>query len=67
MPIDEYVNFIDLFKEHEAFKIMRFKISEEVFGKFLFDLSCTWCEFLDVELFVYFLYGILMQISCFCP
>lgn len=29
----------------------------------MFDLCSTWCEFLDIELFCYFLIGIYVQIS----
>lgn len=29
----------------------------------MFDLCSTWCEFLDVELFSYFLTGLYIQIS----
>lgn len=52
-----------MFKEHEAFKIVKFNITNEVFCKFLFDLCTTWCEFLDIELFIFFLYSVLLQIS----
>ena len=29
----------------------------------MFDLCSTWCEFLDIEMFVYFLMAIYLQIS----
>ena len=48
---------------HDAFKLLGVKINKEVFSKFMFDLCSTWCEFLDVELFSYFLVGLYMQIS----
>jgi len=60
MPIDEYLSFIELFTSHESFKLMRFEISAEVFCKFLFDLAATWCEFLDIELYIYFLQAIFL-------
>ncbi|EAS03160.1 hypothetical protein TTHERM_00446420 (macronuclear) [Tetrahymena thermophila SB210] len=63
LPVEEYLQFIDMFKEHEAFKIVKFHITNEVFCKFLFDLCTTWCEFLDIELFVIFMFSIFLQIS----
>ena len=48
---------------HDAFKLLGVKINKEVFSKFMFDLCSTWCEFLDVELFAYFLIGLYVQIS----
>jgi hypothetical protein len=39
------------------------KINKEVFNKFMFDLCSTWCEFLDIELFTYFLVAIYVQLS----
>ena len=48
---------------HDAFKLLGVKINKEVFSKFMFDLCSTWCEFLDVELFSYFLTGLFIQIS----
>jgi len=63
LPVKEYLKFIEMFKEHEAFKIVKFRITNEVFCKFLFDLCTTWCEFLDIELFVFFLYCVFLQIS----
>lgn len=48
---------------HDAFKLLGVKINKEVFSKFMFDLCSTWCEFLDVELFSYFLIGLYIQIS----
>jgi hypothetical protein len=29
----------------------------------MFDLCSTWCEFLDIEMFVYFLLAVYMQVS----
>jgi len=29
----------------------------------MFDLCLTWCEFLDVELFILFMYTIFLQIT----
>ncbi len=29
----------------------------------MFDLCSTWCEFLDIEMFVYFLTAVYLQIS----
>lgn len=52
-----------MFKKHEAFSILKYEISVEVFCKFLFDLCTTWCEFLDIELFILFLEGMFLQIS----
>lgn len=34
-----------------------------MFNKFVFDLCSTWCEFLDIELFSYFLIAIYVQVS----
>lgn len=48
---------------HDAFKLLGVKINKEVFNKFIFDLCSTWCEFLDIELFSYFLIGIYIQVS----
>jgi len=48
---------------HDAFKLLGVKINKEVFNKFMFDLCSTWCEFLDIELFSYFLIAIYIQIS----
>lgn len=48
---------------HDAFKLLGVRINKEVFSKFMFDLCSTWCEFLDVELFSYFLIGLYIQIS----
>lgn len=48
---------------HDAFKLLGVKINKEVFNKFVFDLCSTWCEFLDIELFTYFLVAIYIQIS----
>ncbi len=48
---------------HDAFKLLGVKINKEVFNKFMFDLCSTWCEFLDIELFSYFLIAIFVQIS----
>ena len=48
---------------HDAFKLLGVKINKEVFNKFVFDLCSTWCEFLDIELFTYFLVAIYVQIS----
>lgn len=39
------------------------RINKEVYNKFVFDLCSTWCEFLDIELFTYFLIAIYVQIS----
>lgn len=48
---------------HDAFKLLGVKINKEVFNKFMFDLCSTWCQFLDIELFSYFLIAIYIQIS----
>lgn len=48
---------------HDAFKLLGVRINKEVFNKFMFDLCSTWCEFLDIELFSYFLIAIYVQIS----
>lgn len=48
---------------HDAFKLLGVKINKEVFNKFMFDLCSTWCEFLDIELFSYFLIAIYIQLS----
>ena len=48
---------------HDAFKLLGVKINKEVFNKFMFDLCSTWCEFLDIELFSYFLIAIYVQLS----
>ena len=52
-----------MFKEHEAFKIVKFHITNEVFCKFLLHLCTTWCEYLDIEMFVLFLFSVFLQIS----
>ena len=48
---------------HDAFKLLGVRINKEVFNKFMFDLCSTWCEFLDIELFSYFLIAIYVQLS----
>lgn len=59
----EYKQFLKSFVTHDAFKLLGVRINSEVFCKFLFDLCTTWCEFLDVEIFVYFLLTLALQIS----
>lgn len=39
---------------HKGFSYIDFKLTIEVFSKFLFDLCHTWSEFLDIEMFSYF-------------
>ena len=60
---DKYLQTLLKISNHDAFKLLGVKINKEVFSKFMFDLCSTWCEFLDVELFSYFLIGLYIQIS----
>lgn len=60
---EEYLKVMGRLSSHDAFKLLGVKINKEVFNKFVFDLCSTWCEFLDIELFSYFLIAIYVQIS----
>lgn len=60
---DNYQSLIEQFHTHESFKLVNFQISIEVFSKFLFDLAATWCEYLDIELFSFFIITIFLNIT----
>jgi len=38
-------------------------LSVDGFGKFLFDLCQSWCEDLDIELYCFFLLGLMINIT----
>jgi hypothetical protein len=60
---EEYLRTLLRLASHDAFKLLGVRINKEVFNKFMFDLCSTWCEFLDIELFSYFLIAIYVQLS----
>ena len=60
---EEYFAALGRVASHDAFKLLGVRINREVFNKFMFDLCSTWCEFLDIELFTYFLVAIYVQLS----
>lgn len=58
--------YVEFFKQEEQGIIVSYiqdKISLMGFAKFLFDLCCSWCEDLDIELFSFFLLSVLYQIT----
>lgn len=60
---EKYIRTLARLKNHDAFKLLGVKVNKEVYSKFMFDLCSTWCEFLDIELFVYFLLAIYLHVS----
>lgn len=60
---EDYLRTLVRLGNHDAFKLLGVRINKEVFNKFMFDLCSTWCEFLDIELFSYFLIAIYIQLS----
>lgn len=63
LPHAQYSELLTKYAEHDAFKLLKYSITSEVLCKFLFDLCSTWCEYLDIELFVFFLFSIFINIT----
>ena len=60
---DKYLSFFKANKTHISLKYLDTHLSLIGFGKFLFDLCVSWCENLDIELFILFLSGLFLQIT----
>lgn len=63
IPEVELIGLMDEMSEHSAIKYCEYSISVEVFQKFMFDISCNWCKFYDIELFCFFINTLFMGIS----
>lgn len=58
---DKYTQYLKNSKNHIGFTYSQAIISVIGFAKFLFDLCTSWCDEMDIELFVYFINGIFLQ------
>ncbi|KAL4491403.1 hypothetical protein ABPG72_008059 [Tetrahymena utriculariae] len=61
--ITNFAKLLENLKEHKSFFYSEYSISIEVFQKFLFDISCNWCQFYDIEIFCFFINAIFLQIT----
>ena len=60
---DKYISYFKANKTHVSLKYADTQLSLIGFAKFLFDLCVSWCENLDIELFILFLSGLFLQIT----
>ncbi len=50
-------------KKHKADELDRKGIDYERLTEFFFDLCLSWCQFLDVETFLFFINGVFLNIT----
>lgn len=60
---EQYNNFFKERSQHLAMKYANTFLSLTGLSKFVFDLCLSWCDTLDIELFVYFLNGLFLHIT----
>lgn len=57
------IAFVNEIKGHTSLSFSEYNISVEVFQKFLFDISCSWCKFYDIEIFCFFINSLFLGIT----